>query len=819
MKKLSAVLAFAVLSLSLCRAGAVPFDVPAANPIILMTVPTGSPTRAEVTDLLCRYNEVGIKQAMIYPRSGVEIEYMSPRWIRLCRDFVEVADSLGMKIWLYDEFNWPSGNCRGEVTADGHDNLYPKTLLFSKSPDGTYTTVVVPNRTGADILDPEAVARFVALTHERYYSELGRYFGDVIPAIFTDEPSFSYSLTSAKGIQMSNFSSFDSSNFGLAWYEGLESDYENRYGRDLHADVVAFLQGGDGSALWSGYYTLVGERMREVYIRTISDWCEAHGVHLTGHLMYEKLYKSVRCNGNILRALSLFGLPGFDEANSDIDIDAREMEVSGLALVQYASRGREGALCELYSVGPADLSLSIQRQLMWMCSCFGVNNYLMAVAAMDARGNREKGDWYYSSGPTQPWFDYYRELGAEAVKAAEFARKPYEPEVLVRVPSIWFASLDKTPAFEKRGLVYLRFLEDLLKYQLQFALLDEDEDPQGIPVMGYGPEGLYLEGEDGRFDDPDAFVRHVTEVVQRRAVACNEDGSEARNVLLRRYADGSLVIVDLTDNDAADRILTVRTPEGAGSVRLLGHDAWAGRLEDMDAPAPMALIPFDFSSCRVSTGSAPALRCIFTQKDRRFSFVLPRKEKGVRLLLRDVPEPVSAYLDGKPVEAAESTDALPYGFAKLYRSTAPMKLKAGEHTVSFGDGETDWRYLPAAFLSGVKDRSNYAGTYDVSVKVDIPAAAVALRLDTNLACTEVLLDGVSIGRRAWGPFEWDIPGHFAGSRHTLTVRISTSIMPLFGNISLLDDDQPYASWLRIRPGQHGDKSYAGPLGAWWVTGQ
>lgn len=231
--------------------------------------------------------------------------------------------------------------------------------------------------------------------------------------------------------------------------------------------------------------------------------------------------------------LSQFGLPGFDEANSDIAVDASEMEVSGLALVQYASRGKEGAICELYSVGPADLSMSIQRQLMWTCSSFGVNRYINAVSAMDPRGNKEKGDWYYSSGPVQPWFDYYREFTEEARKAALYARKPYSPDLYVRVPSSYFMSLDKTPAFERRGVQYLRFLEDLLKWQVQFMLLDEDEDPHGKPVLSFGPEGFRIEGEDMIFPSHEGFMDHVVEVVPRSTVVRTQDGAEARNILLR----------------------------------------------------------------------------------------------------------------------------------------------------------------------------------------------------------------------------------------------------------------------------------------------
>ena len=46
-----------------------------------------------------------------------------------------------------------------------------------------------------DTLNPRAIDRFIELTHEAYYRELGESFGDTVPAIFTDEPQFCHKQT------------------------------------------------------------------------------------------------------------------------------------------------------------------------------------------------------------------------------------------------------------------------------------------------------------------------------------------------------------------------------------------------------------------------------------------------------------------------------------------------------------------------------------------------------------------------------------------------------------------------------------------------
>lgn len=798
------------------------------NPLIPMTAVTGRPDRRDVTEMLCDYKKVGIEQFLIYPRSGLEIEYMSKDWFRFCRDCIEVADSLGMKVWLYDEFNWPSGRCNGQVTADGNEDCYPKVLYFDRQADGSYTTKVELNKVNADILDPRAVSRFLKLTHERYYAEFGEYFGNVIPAIFTDE-ILGYSTIP-----------FDKEHFGITWYDGLEEDYRRESGgRDLHSDVEAFLNGKPYGRLWEWYYAVYGDRMRHTYVEALSNWCENHGIKLTGHLMYEKLYKGARCNGNNLKMLKVFGIPGFDEANSDLDINAREMEISGLALVQYASKGKTDAMCEMYSVGPADLTLSHQRQLMWMCSAFGVNNYIVAVAAMDARGNRDKGDWYFQSGRTQPWFDYYREVGPEAVRAAEFARKPYTPKVLVRVPSRYFGSLDKTPAFEEQGKQYLRFLEALLSWQIQFFLLDEDEDAApGLPVLAFGPDGFYVEGEEARFHNQDEYMTHVAALTPRDIVVKSaETGEETRDVMVRRFDDGSVILVDMTDNDGTDRILSVSTPEGTGTVRLQGHGAFAGTFRDMTQTKPVIdekgsrILKASLRKAEMKLHGPNLVRCLHTQADRQFTFTVTSELNGIRFFLRSEVDPSEVLLDGAPLATTDVQAELPQGFSNLYKATPAMTLGKGVHRLSFAEGDTDYRYLPTAFIAGQfsYDRKShslgrwtgrhtltsevlpdYVGTYDIDFTARLPESGKhGIRLNTNLACTELLIDGVSLGRKAWGPYEWAIPEKFTGGRHGITVRISNSIMPMFGNVPALDEDQPYLDWLRIKPGQHGDKSTTG----------
>lgn len=80
------------------------------NPLIPMVAMTGAPSRQKVFDFVKNMKEkCGFEQLMLYPRSGCEVVYLSEAWFELCSYYIESAASCGMKIWLYDEFNWPAG--------------------------------------------------------------------------------------------------------------------------------------------------------------------------------------------------------------------------------------------------------------------------------------------------------------------------------------------------------------------------------------------------------------------------------------------------------------------------------------------------------------------------------------------------------------------------------------------------------------------------------------------------------------------------------------------------------------------------------------
>ena len=154
----------------------------------------------------------------------------------------------------------------------------------------------------ADILNPAAVARFLALTHDQYYEHLREFFGTTIIALFTDEPSIL-----GKGPHRTD--SVQPYTTGLV--DWLVARWEGRWGEDPRAWLPALWRdyGPKTAAFRRDYAGGVQQRLEEVFYGAQSEWCAAHGIALTGHPKWS----------NEMSVLRFFQYPGQDMVHHYIE--------------------------------------------------------------------------------------------------------------------------------------------------------------------------------------------------------------------------------------------------------------------------------------------------------------------------------------------------------------------------------------------------------------------------------------------------------------------------------------------------------------------
>lgn len=252
----------------------------------------GDLTHKEILRQLHDFHAHGVDGVVLHPRMGLpkRIGYLSEKFFSYIRTALETCRELDMRVIFYDEGMYPSGSACGQVVA-GHPELASCGITVTDEPESDDEILgeragkfLVARHTGgtirgvhygeddfeasaplsADILNPDAVARFIELTHEAYFRRFGEYFGSTVIGFFTDEPSIT-------GRCVKNMK---------PWTRGFSEIFKNAGGDP--ANLFALFEGVENEDTHL-YNKLIVERENDVYYAALSGWCAAHHIALMGH--------------------------------------------------------------------------------------------------------------------------------------------------------------------------------------------------------------------------------------------------------------------------------------------------------------------------------------------------------------------------------------------------------------------------------------------------------------------------------------------------------------------------------------------------------
>ena len=810
------------------------------NPVVPFLAVTGRPTEAELACKVAALKADGFDSFLIYARSGLQYEYMGEDWLRCVDVLCAEADRHGMTVWLYDDYNWPSGTCKGRVPNENEDFRYSEWAVY-RNADGAFRwQKVLAPRGWVNVLDDGAMKRFLEVTHEVYERRLAKWFAKkLIRGIFTDEPGHPTAIR-FEGDPLCHF----------ARWNGLEDEYRRATGGDFRRAVEDALSGKGSSEVWETYAALKGRRFRTNYFDRIDAWCRKVGIVSTGHMIGENSVEgSCRYNGDPLVALKGESLPGMDEIGTRAGANAEWLT---LAVAQHAiARRGNGGMAELFALGPNDLSPARLRQMIWLTALFGVDHYLTAMQSLDQKGLVEKHGYLAPIQSGQPWHGEMPLLLDEARAAADVARrKGLVWHAAVRYPQRAAARFLHAggPFPDVRAL-----LESMERLQLTPNLVEETEEtdlPFVFELLGDGASREVRTGTD--FRTADEAAAWLWTHASKRTRYFELDGTPARDLVVREFADGSSVALDILN--VADRRVIV---ERAG-VRKEGIVPARGvcRLEKNEFPteatglAARAWTPeataFDYELDRDNV-----IRLMF-DKDRVARFTLTEPLEA-RLVLRDfalsyavtetgrpvdfeapspgekvfrhVAEPYAFELDGQSVAGVRTAEVLPVEYNPLYRETAKVSLAAGAHELRLVSGEADRNFfLPAAFISGRIARKgaalgalpdtlgfgslsdfglgDYCGAVTYRIGRVTPTTS-SIRVSTGGLFTRVKWNGRDLGARGWAPFDWKLPSADPG---TLEVTVYTPVVNLMGDVNRPGSDWDVLFWTSPR-----DADYAAGL--------
>ncbi len=399
------------------------------------------------------FEEMGIGGAHMHCRTGLDIDYMSDEYLEHIKAFVERAKEKDMKAYLYDEDRWPSGfagglvtcneeyraryiafspfrkedivenvindsSSRGTISRDGEllakyditlENGYLKSYKrLAENEDGenvwyAYLEVSKPtpwfnNQTYADTLNPDAIAKFVEVTHQRYYDALEEYIGTTVPAIFTDEPQH----TRKTSLDFAE----DRTSEIIPYTGRLPEIYKEKYGEDFFdtlPEIFWDLPQSKVSQARYRFHDLTSELLASAFADTIGKWCDEHNLPLTGHMMEEQnLNSQTSATGESMRSYRSFGLPGIDML-----CDQREYTTAKQAQSASHQYGREGVLSELYGVTGWEFDFRGHKQQGDWQAVLGITNRVHHLSWYSMEGEAKR-DYPASIFYQSPWYKEYK---------------------------------------------------------------------------------------------------------------------------------------------------------------------------------------------------------------------------------------------------------------------------------------------------------------------------------------------------------------------------------------------------------------------------
>ena len=482
------------------------------------------------------FEEMGIGGAHMHCRTGLDIDYMSEEYLEHIKAVVERAKEKGMKAYLYDEDRWPSGFAGGLVTCNEeyraryiafspikNEDAVERTINESTSAgalskdgqllakyditledgylknykrlgedeDGknvwyAYLEVSKPsawfnNQTYADTLNPDAISKFVEETHQKYYDALEEYIGDTIPAIFTDEPQH----TRKTSLDFAE----DKTSEIIPYTGKLPEIYKERYGEDFFdtlPEIFWDLPQSKISLARYRFHDLVSELLASAFADTIGNWCDAHNLPLTGHMMEEQSLESqTAAIGEAMRSYRSFGLPGIDML-----CDRREYTTAKQAQSATHQYGREGVLSELYGVTGWNFDFRGHKQQGDWQAVLGITNRVHHLSWYSMEGEAKR-DYPASIFYQSPWYKEYK-LIEDHFARVNTAMTRGKPEVKIGlihpIESYWvrFGPQEQTNLYrEELEQNFQNVVLWLLSNQLDFDFIAESL----LPSLNKNQEG------------------------------------------------------------------------------------------------------------------------------------------------------------------------------------------------------------------------------------------------------------------------------------------------------------------------------------------
>ena len=177
-----------------------------------------------------------------------------------------------------------------------------------------------------NLLNPAAVAEFLRVTHDQYLRETPPDLWAKIRAIFTDEPSLMTTYVPELPerfhgkIPVVDAPLFTDRPAAAPWVEDLPARFQAAKGYDLRPHLFELFCSESDEACYvrQDFFEVITRLYTDAFYTQVLQWCQAHGIASSGHVLAEEeLLSHVAYHGSLFAPIRQMDLPGIDMLNSD----------------------------------------------------------------------------------------------------------------------------------------------------------------------------------------------------------------------------------------------------------------------------------------------------------------------------------------------------------------------------------------------------------------------------------------------------------------------------------------------------------------------
>lgn len=388
-----------------------------------------------ITYQMERFLEQGITDFFIHPSGGMRVVYLSDEYMELIKYVVSEAKRLGMKYWIYDENDWPSG-VAGGLLLEEYPEYVQEILYCHKGKCDCFDMRYVFNEKGTflgaqrivkkkgqyfaeDITDRCIVIsengcnniqyQAESLVHEELYFYFSQKLDKPIWASLSRKDSkgmlgyvnMMKKEPIAKFIEMTHerYKAAIGEEFGKTvmgvftdepttiyqfvgphpgpWDDDLFEVFEKEHGYSLKPYMYALfyepLSAEDKKAR-ADYRATVKRLYYHNFVKQIADWCRENNLLFTGHYGGEEHLRGMVDQGDMLVNAMEMDIPGLDCIYSKYCINDNEFNIAGKLISSAAKfKGANRILCETYTCSGHDYRICDMKRVGNRLVCMGAN--------------------------------------------------------------------------------------------------------------------------------------------------------------------------------------------------------------------------------------------------------------------------------------------------------------------------------------------------------------------------------------------------------------------------------------------------------------